>query len=151
MPKINLNLIMAGIGLGLILAASGCAGGTLVGGSGNLQREVDVLKMEVADLRDRSRLSDMGGGTAGASDLRVDVDNLRLALQRLTENVETASLGGLTLRQQLEYMSARLDRLEKVAKLSPLSPEVVASLVPPLTAPPIVAPGAPAPTLPPNA
>jgi tol-pal system protein YbgF len=113
--------------------------------------------MEVADLRDRSRLSDLGSGGSGsvgtvggvvASDLRVDVDNLRLALQRLTENVETASIGGLPLRQQLEYLSARIDRLEKLAKLSPLSVDVVAGSGP--VGPPIVAPAILPPTLPPN-
>ncbi|MDR1608236.1 MAG: tol-pal system protein YbgF [Deltaproteobacteria bacterium] len=144
----NVGLKLVGFSLGLALLASGCAGGTL-GGSSNLQREVDVLKMEVADLRDRSRLSDMGGGgQAVASDLRLDVDNLRLSIQRLTENIETASLGGLTLRQQLEYLSARIDRLEKTTKLPPLSPEVVAGSSP--IGPPIVAPPVSSPALPPN-
>jgi tol-pal system protein YbgF len=150
MSLVNASVKLAGLGLGLVFLLSGCGGGTLVGGSSNLQREVDVLKMEVADIRDRSRLSDLGGGGGQvASDLRVDVDNLRLSLQRLTENVETASLGGLTLRQQLEYLSARLDRLEKTAKLPPLSRDVVADSAP--LGPPVMPQSTAAPALPPTA
>jgi tol-pal system protein YbgF len=146
------SLKLALVLVGLVLVASGCGGGTLVGGSSNLQREVDVLKMEVADLRDRSRLSDMGGGggVPSSNNLRVDVDNLRLSLQRLTESIETASLGGLTLRQQLEYLSARIDRLEKRASLPPLSTEVVADSGPGPVGPPVVAPSAVPPALPPS-
>jgi tol-pal system protein YbgF len=107
--------------------------------------------MEVADLRDRSRLSDMSGsGAPMGSDVRVDLDNLRLSVQRLTENIETASLGGLTLRQQLEYLSARIDRLEKRANLPPLGPEVVAGSGPGPVGPPVVAPAAVPPALPPS-
>ncbi|MDR0549388.1 MAG: tol-pal system protein YbgF [Deltaproteobacteria bacterium] len=149
MSLVNAFLKVTLVFLGLVFLISGCGGGTLMGGSANLQREVDVLKMEVADIRDRSRLSDMSGGGQAASDLRVDVDNLRLALQRLTENVETASIGGLPLRQQLEYLSARLDRLEKLSKLSPLNPEVVAGSE--SLAPPIVGQNPVPPTLPPTA
>ncbi|MDR1086033.1 MAG: tol-pal system protein YbgF [Deltaproteobacteria bacterium] len=144
------SLKLALVLVGLILVTSGCGGGTLVGGSSSLQREVDVLKMEVADLRDRSRLSDMGGGVPSSNNLRVDVDNLRLSLQRLTENMETASLGGLTLRQQLEYLSARIDRLEKRANLPPLSTDVVADSGPGPVGPPVVAPAAVPPALPPS-
>ncbi|MDR1870710.1 MAG: tol-pal system protein YbgF [Deltaproteobacteria bacterium] len=144
----QLTGLILGLCLGLVFFASGCGGGALVGGTSNLQKEVDVLKMEVADLRDRSRLTDVGGAGPAASDVRVDLDNVRLAVQRLTENVETASLGGLSLRQQLEYLSARLDRLEKLAKLQPLSPDVVGGSGP--IGPPIVAPGPVPPTVPPN-
>ncbi|MDR1394988.1 MAG: tol-pal system protein YbgF [Deltaproteobacteria bacterium] len=141
---------MAGVLLGLLVLFSGCAGSGL-GGPSNLQREVDVLKMEVADLRDRSRLSDMGsGGTPAGGDLRVDLDSLRLSVQRLTENIETASLGGLTLRQQLEFLSARLDRLEKRANLPPLGPEVVAGSGSAPVGPPVLAPAAVPPALPPG-
>ncbi|MDR1545693.1 MAG: tol-pal system protein YbgF [Deltaproteobacteria bacterium] len=119
--------------LALTLFVLPACGGTVVGG-GNVRRELDALKMEVADLRDRSR---QGNSQGGGDSLRVEVGQLRTAVQRVTENVETASLGGHTLRQQLEYMSARLDRLEKKAGLPALSRDVVAPLPP---AVPVVAP-----------
>ncbi|MDR2443307.1 MAG: tol-pal system protein YbgF [Deltaproteobacteria bacterium] len=126
------------IAITLLFLLPGCGNGVVAGG-GNIRRELDALKMEVADLKDRSRASVGTGvpgspGSAGSygSDLRLEVDNLRTNLQRLTENVETASIGGTSLRQQLEYMSAQLDRLEKKAGLPPLSRDVVA------TSPPVV-------------
>jgi tol-pal system protein YbgF len=114
--------------LTLLLLLPACAGGVVTGG-GSIRRELDALKMEVADLRDRSRA---GGGAVSApsSDIRLELDNIRTNLQRLTENVETASIGGVSLRQQLEYMSAQIDRLEKRANLPPLSRDVVAPVVP---------------------
>lgn len=110
--------------LSLVLLA-GCAAG---GQSSSVQREVDTLKMEVADLKDGGRLSDMRGGASG--DTMVEVGRLRTDVQRLTESVETAAMGGMTLRQQLEYIGARLDRLEKRANLKPLDPQVVAAVEP---------------------
>ncbi|MDR2387293.1 MAG: tol-pal system protein YbgF [Deltaproteobacteria bacterium] len=112
-----------------------------VGGGGSMRRELDALKMEVADIRDRARLGGAGGAT-GTSQL--EIDNLKTAVQRLNENVETASVGGMSIRQQMEYISARLDRLEKRANLQPLSRDVVA---PPAI--PVVIPSAPA-AYPPN-
>ncbi|MDR1051508.1 MAG: tol-pal system protein YbgF [Deltaproteobacteria bacterium] len=105
--------------LALLLALPACSG-SAIGGGGSMQRELDALKMEVADLRDRARLGGAPGGTQN-----MELDNLRTSVQRLTENVETATVGGLTLRQQLEYVSARLDRLEKRANLPPLSTDIV--------------------------
>ncbi|MDR2302763.1 MAG: tol-pal system protein YbgF [Deltaproteobacteria bacterium] len=107
-----------------------------VGGGGSMRRELDALKMEVADLRDRARL----GGAAGAGGTsQMEIENLKTSVQRLNENVETASVGGMSIRQQMEYISARLDRLEKRANLQPLSRDVVAA--PPI---PVVTPSAPA-------
>jgi tol-pal system protein YbgF len=99
--------------------------------------------MEVADIRDRARLG--GGGGGGSS--QMEIENLKTSVQRLNENVETASVGGMSIRQQMEYISARLDRLEKRANLQPLSRDVVAS--PPI---PVVMPTAPpaAPAYPPQ-
>ena len=114
--------------LSLLILLPGCAGGVVTGG-GDIRRELDALRAEVADLRDRNRA---GGGAAMApsGDIRLEIDNIRANLQSLTENVETASIGGSSLRQQLEYMSAQLDRLEKKANLEPLSRDVVAPAIP---------------------
>jgi tol-pal system protein YbgF len=112
--------------LSLLFSLSGCAGGMVAGG-GEMRRELDALRAEVADLKDRSRA--VGGGSPPA-DMRLELDNIRSNLQNLTENIETASIGGGSLRQQLEYMSAQLDRLEKQANLKPLSRDVVAPAVP---------------------
>jgi tol-pal system protein YbgF len=100
---------------------TGCNG--VPGSSSSVQREIDALKMEVADLRDRGRLGDLRGGGADVAEL----GRLRTDVQRLTENVESAGMGGLTLRQQLEYISARLDRLEKKAGFKPLDAAVVST------------------------
>jgi tol-pal system protein YbgF len=118
----------AGLALGLSFLVGCATDGVVVGGSG-MRQEIDALKIEVAELKDRARLS--GGGVGGpqmGSDLRLEIDNLRASIQTLTENMETASIGGLTLRQQLEYISARLDRLEKKANLPALGREVVAPI-----------------------
>jgi tol-pal system protein YbgF len=135
--------------LAAFLALSACtSGGGLVGGSSSLERELNVLKMEVANLKDG-----YGSGQAGAN-LRMELDSMRLSIQRLNENVDTSTIGGLSLRQQLEYISARLDRLENRANLQPLDRSVVQPnqpvadsvpvLVPPGAAavPPSVVPGA---------
>ncbi|MDR2338799.1 MAG: tol-pal system protein YbgF [Deltaproteobacteria bacterium] len=132
----------------LSLALAGCAAGGALGGSSSLEREVNILKMEVANLKDQSG----GGGGAGTSGMRLELDNLRTNVQRLNENVDTATIGGLSLRQQLEYMSARLDRLEKRANLPPLDMTVVnpnpplPAGVPVLVAPPLAADPGAAPT-----
>ncbi|MDR2611654.1 MAG: tol-pal system protein YbgF [Deltaproteobacteria bacterium] len=135
-----------------LLAA--CGGGGISVTSSNLEREVALLRQEVADLKDRGGSG--GGGGAASSDLRLQVDNLRANVQRLNENVETASLGGMSISQQLNYMSARLDRLEKRAGLPVLSRDVVGpdpslSSVPVVTAPPAVPPPGPPAALPPAA
>ncbi|MDR1677285.1 MAG: tol-pal system protein YbgF [Deltaproteobacteria bacterium] len=113
-----------------LMVLSACASSP-IGGGGSMRRELDALKMEVADLRDRARLG--GGSTSGTSQL--ELDSLRTSVQRLTENVETASVGGMSIRQQMEYISARLDRLEKKANLPALSRDVVAPVAIPVVVP----------------
>ena len=94
-----------------LLMAGGC---TTTTGSSSLQREVDALKVEVADLKDNSRLADMRGGTTDVNEL----SRLRTQVQRLSENVDSSgNMPGLSLRQQLDAISARLDRLEQRAGL----------------------------------
>ncbi len=111
-----------------LLFLSGCASGP--GSSSSVQREVDTLKMEVADLKDGGRIQDMRGGNQAGGDMYVELGRLRTDVQRLTESVESSAMGGMNLRQQLEYLSARLDRLEKRAGLKPLDPMVVAAVEP---------------------
>jgi tol-pal system protein YbgF len=123
----------------LVLTLMGACTGTIGGGSSSMQRELEVLKMEVADLKDRARSTDMkAGGVQGGGDLRIELDNMRASLQRVIENTETASLGGLSLRQQLEYLSARIDRLEKKAGLSALNQDIVSPSAPIPTSTPVV-------------
>lgn len=88
---------------------SGCtpAGGS----SSSLQREIDSLRMEVADLKSSGRLSDMRGG----GDINSEITRLRSDVQRLSSNVEGSDGDGLTLRQQLDALNSRLDRLERRA------------------------------------
>ena len=117
---------LAALGVLPLLLFAGCAAAG--GSSSSIQREVDTLKMEVADIKDGGRLSDMRGGSS--NDMYLEVGRLRTDVQRLTESVETAAMGGMTLRQQLEYISARLDRLEKRAGLKPLDTKVVAAVEP---------------------
>ncbi|MDR1036550.1 MAG: tol-pal system protein YbgF [Deltaproteobacteria bacterium] len=114
------SLLLLAVPFSLALMTA-CAGGGISVTSSNLEREVALLRQEVADLKDRGG----GGGGGSPADLRLQVDNLRANVQRLTENIETASLGGMSISQQLQYTSARLDRLEKRANLQPLSRDVV--------------------------
>jgi tol-pal system protein YbgF len=151
--RFNLTLLLSAAAL-IALPACGSGGG--LGGGSALEREVNVLKMEVANLKDQVGSGRGGGG--GANPTRMELDSMRTSIQRLNENVDTAPIGGLTLRQQLEYLSARLDRLEKRANLTPLDPSVVTpnqplpQSVPVLSSPPGV-PGQPpmAPAAPPEA
>ncbi|MDR2350966.1 MAG: tetratricopeptide repeat protein [Deltaproteobacteria bacterium] len=107
-----------------VFSACNGGGGVSIGNS-SLEREVNVLRQEVADLKDKARLDEMTPtGQAGIA-VRQELDGMRTSIQRINESIETASLGGLTIRQQLEFRSARLDRLENKAGLTPLSPDLV--------------------------
>lgn len=100
-----------------LIMISGC---TTTSGSSSLQREVDALKMEVADLKDNSRLADMRGTGTTTSDA-AEISRLRTQVQRLSENVDsTGGMSGLSLRQQLDSISTRLDRLETRSGLKPM-------------------------------
>ncbi|MDR2354430.1 MAG: tol-pal system protein YbgF [Deltaproteobacteria bacterium] len=136
LDKIKLMLIC-----GAVFLLSACNGSGINLGGANLEREVNVLRQEVADLRDQLRAGG-GGGAATSPQMRLELDSLRTNIQRLNESMETASLGGLTLRQQLEYLSARLDRLEKRANLSPLSLDIVRPTAPIDPSVPVVMPPA---------
>lgn len=103
--KINTRAV--GLVLSFLLI-SGCNATT---GSSSLQREVDNLRMEVADLKASGRLSDMREG----GDINSEINYLRTEVQQLSSNIEGADEGGLTLRQQLDSLNARLDRLERKA------------------------------------
>ena len=88
----------------------GCT--TTTGGSSALQRDVETLKIEVADLKDNSRVADMrgGGNTAG------EVGKLRTDVNRLSGNVD--------------QVNSRLERLERQAGL-PTQPSSVSGVNPP--------------------
>ncbi len=113
-------------GLALVFLASGCTAGISTSSSSSLQREVDTLKMEVADLKDRS-----GYGAA-------------------TPAPGASSMETNQMRQQLDYINARLDRLENKVGLKALEADAVpmglpAPVVvgtPVVTSPPVIG-GAP--------
>ena len=91
-------------------------GCTSTGSSSSMRREIDSLKAEVASLKDSGRLSDMRGGGGN------EISTLRSEIQRLSENVDSAGTGGLSLKQQIDYLNARLDRLERSAGLQSMEP-----------------------------
>ena len=100
-----------------LITIGGC---TTTSGSSSLQRDVDALKLEVADLKDDSRLADMRGTPTTTADA-AEISRLRTQVQRLSENVDsTGGMSGLSLRQQLDSISARLDRLEARSGLKPM-------------------------------
>ncbi|MBU2547506.1 MAG: tol-pal system protein YbgF [Proteobacteria bacterium] len=90
------------------------------------------LQGEVRELKDQTKLRDMelerqlNQSRSGMPDLMQEIGRLRSETQRLTNLVEVTEQRGsgeaLTLKQQLEYMLARLDRLESTLKLPPLPP-----------------------------
>lgn len=91
--------LLAGAVLPLALF-SGCTT-TTTGGSSALQRDVETLKIEVADLKDMNRVSDVRGG--GANDL----NKIRTDVTRMSGS--------------MDQVNARLDRLERQAGLAPVS------------------------------
>lgn len=102
-----------------MLMFGGCTTGA---GSTSLQREVDDLKVEVADLKDNSRLADMRGTTSATGDA-AEISRLRTQVQQLSESVDsTGGTSGQSLRQQLDAISARLDRLEAKSGMTPMDP-----------------------------
>lgn len=98
-----------------VLSLSALSGCTTTTGSSSLQREVDALKVEVADLRDNSRLADMRGSSSTDA---AEISRLRSQVQRLSENADsTGDSSDMSTRRQLDQISARLDRLEQRAGL----------------------------------
>ncbi|MDR2827186.1 MAG: tol-pal system protein YbgF [Candidatus Adiutrix intracellularis] len=103
------NLMTLTLPLGLVV---GCTTGT---GPSPLQREVDTLKMEVADLKDNSRLGDLRGSDAS------EVGRLRGEMQRLIAEIQ-GPVGSPSLGQQLDSLNIRLERLEQKAGLDSSPP-----------------------------
>ena len=94
------------------------------------------LQTEVQDLKDQSQLRDMelerriGQSRQSLPDIRLELDNMRNDVQRLTNTMDLAEYSVKTidgkpmpLGEQLEKMRARLDRLEAALSLPPLSPQ----------------------------
>lgn len=103
------NLMTLTLSLGLVV---GCTTGM---GPSSLQREVDTLKMEVADLKDNSRLGDLRGSDAS------EVERLRGEMQRLIAEIQ-GSVGSPLLGQQLDSLNTRLERLEQKVGLDSSPP-----------------------------
>jgi tol-pal system protein YbgF len=95
----------------LLLLLGGCTT-SLGGNSPSLKKEVESLRREVDSLKDQNRLGDLRGGPETAA-LRADLDRLS---SEVNGHQDTA------LRQQVETLIARLERLEQKAGL-PAAPE----------------------------
>lgn len=109
-----------------VLALWGLTGCISAGGPSPMKREVEILKQDVAALKgDRNISADLGEYSSGGG-LATEIGQLRTEVQRLTDNMDMAVAGqDMTLRQQLEYLLLRIDRLEKKAGLSQLNPQAV--------------------------
>lgn len=142
------RIVLLSLAVLVMMGLNGCIS---AGGPSPLQRDVEVLKQDVAALKgDRNISADLGGRERGS--LAAEIGQLRTEVQRLTDNMDMAVAGqNMTLGQQLEYLGLRLDRLEKKAGLARLSPQAVgspgAALSPPDDggAPVIITPGVNAP------
>lgn len=93
------------------------------------------LRQEVYDLKQQSKLRDMElerqlqQTRQSVPGMRLELDRMRSELQRLVNTVEISERRGtlpegetLTLKEHLNFIKARLDRLEATLKLPPLSP-----------------------------
>ena len=102
------------------------------------EQRLSDLELEVRDLKDETRVRKMEterllGQTRGSvPEMRMELDRLRDEVQRLTNDLELAEQrGGLPgsepvkLKDQLDYISARLDRIEAKLRLPQLSLAVV--------------------------
>lgn len=92
------------------------------------------LRQEVYDLKQQSKLRDMElerrlqQARQSVPGMRLELDRMRSELQRLINTVEISERRGtlpegetLTLKEHLNFIKARLDRLEATLKLPPLS------------------------------
>ena len=99
---------------------------------------INTLQLEVRDLKELAQLKQMemerqvDQTRTNLPELRMEVEQMRSQLQRLNSAVEfTEERGTLpggetyTLKDQLNHIRARLDRLETKLKLPPLSFQVV--------------------------
>jgi tol-pal system protein YbgF len=99
---------------------------------------INTLQLEVRDLKEQAQLKQMemerqvDQTNSNVPELRQEVEQMRSQLQKLNNAVEiTEERGTLpggeiyTLRDQLNHIRARLDRLETKLKLPPLSLQVV--------------------------
>ncbi len=120
---------LAGVALTLMVF-NGCSTSTRSTRSSEVPRPVaapsvntSALQMEVAGLRDQTRLAEMRSG----GDISGETSRLRAEAQRLM--ISANSVGGAegqSLRQQLDYVNARLDQLDQAASLRAPEPTVAA-------------------------
>lgn len=118
----------------VVLGAAGCA--VTKEDFDRQSAYIRSLQTEVQDLKDQSQLRDMelerriGQSRQSLPDIRLELDNMRNDVQRLTNSMDMAeytvkNMDGrpVPLGDQLEKIRARLDRLEAALSLPPLSPE----------------------------
>ena len=118
----------------LILWAGLASGCVTANGPGSQSDAIMQLQDDVRDLKDQARLRDMemdrllNQSRDTLPEIRVELDRLTAEVQRLIDAVEiTEASGGLpggqrlSLKDQLNHIRARLDRLETKLRLPPLS------------------------------
>ncbi|MBF0529382.1 MAG: tol-pal system protein YbgF [Deltaproteobacteria bacterium] len=119
----------------IVLLATGCVA------DDEFKRQtlkVNNLQQEVRDMRDESQLRKMemerllGQTRESVPELRLEMDRLHTEMQRLVDAIDQSEMRSglpkgerMSLRNQLEYFGARLDRLETKMHLPPLGPNVV--------------------------
>lgn len=120
--------LLVAVALAAILL-NGCATSTRSSRSSEIPQtmsstaNLSAVKTDVANLRDQVRLLEMRAGT----DVSADAARLRAESQRLVYSV--GSVGGQegqSLRQQLDYVNARLDQLEAAGRQAQVAPSPVA-------------------------
>lgn len=101
---------------------------------------INTIQLEIRDLKNQVRLRDLeldrqlGQTRQNLPDLRLELDRMRSEVQRLTNMVEVTEQRGvmsggeaLSLKDQMVYINARLDRLESTLRLPPMSPPTVST------------------------
>ena len=99
-------------------------------------QRLNMLQEEVRDLKKSLQAKEMetdrllGQARGTMPELNLRVDRLQQEVQRLVDAIEIAEqrgggAGTLTLKNQLDHMRARLDRLEAQLKLPPLDFKVI--------------------------
>ena len=139
----NKKLTTIWIGLLAVFLFSGCVTteedlNRLSGGIASNSREVRALSGELSDLRTQMKLRDaeierrLDQTRQSLPDMRIELDRLRLDIQRLTNLVELSQQQGTlteaegkAFHKEITFAKQRLDRIEANLSLPPLSPSDV--------------------------